>query len=241
MGLPLLLEELYGGWKGVERVNIHRINISTEEKMLDRRRVRIIETCLATDSGQDLTILSELICMAGFKVESISVDGRTTRDIFIESLLSGNERYIHVSAHGDYDGLYIHGNKQTHVGIKHLEDYVSNSDSIKNKPLKGRFLTVSACGDPSLKFWQKFHEYTDVCAIVVPMGEVGFAESAIFYTSFYFALLRHPESNKKQVTSQRLINFVDTFQRTKGAYLSIGGYGGYRLCFWSNGDFKEII
>jgi tartrate dehydratase beta subunit/fumarate hydratase class I family protein len=73
------------------------------------------------------------------------------------------------------------------------------------------------------------------------MGEVDFEESAMFYASFYFALLRHPRSSEGGTTSQRLIDFVDTFQRTKGAYLALGGNGAYRLCFWWRDDFKEVI
>jgi len=206
-----------------------------------KRSVRIIETILSGDLGQDVKILPELIKMVGFQVNQIVVDGKTSRESFIEDLIDGRERYIHVSAHGDNDGFYIHGQRQTHVSVEHISKQIRDYSDTRRKPLRGRFLTVSACGDPSFSFWKDFFDCTEVCAVVAPMGEVDFEESAIFYASFYFALLRHPYSNKKQSTPQRLTSFIDTFQRTKGAYLSLGGNGGYRLCFWWEGNFKEII
>jgi hypothetical protein len=204
-----------------------------------KRSVRIIETILTGDSGQDIRVLRDLIKMVGFTVNPILMTGKTTRDSFIKKLIYGNERYVHVSAHGDSDGFYIHGHRRIHVGIDHISQEIGGES--EQNPLKDRFLTVSACGDPSLKFWKEFHRFTGVCAIVAPMGEVGFDESAMFYASFYFALLRYPGSDKSQKTHQRLTSFIDTFQRTKGAYLALGGNGGYRLCFWWGGDFKEIM
>jgi hypothetical protein len=205
------------------------------------RNIRVIETILASDQGQDIKILSEVIKMIGFHVKPIVVDGKTSRESFIESLTSGQERYIHVSAHGDSDGFYIHGERQTHVSVEHISQQVRVRYNNDRNCLRGRFLTASACGSPSLSFWKDFFDCTGVSAVVAPMGEVDFEESAMFYSAFYFALLRHPSSRIKQSTSQRLAAFIDTFQRTKGAYLSLGGNGAYRLCFRWEGDFKEVM
>ena len=174
--------------------------------------------------------------MSGYNVESISIDGNSTRDGFISSLLDGTERYIHISSHGGENGFYIHGKRNAPVAIKHISTHCG-----VKKPLKHRFLTVSACGDPNLFFWKEFNKITGVSAVISPMGKVNFSDSAMFFASFYFALLRHPRSSINSVTSDRLIDFIDTFQRTKGAHLTLGGNGAFRLCFWHNNDFKEII
>jgi len=205
------------------------------------RKVRIIESILLDDFGQEINILRELFRMMDFPFEPITIDGKTSRQEFVESSFRGDERYVHLSTHGDVNGFYIHGERRTHVGIKHFEEYLGRDASGTKKILDGRFLTVSSCGDPRLSFWKDFHTCTNVSAVVAPMGEVEFDESAMFCTLFYFALLRHPNNSKRQPASQHIIDFVDTFQRTKGAYLSLGGCGAYRLCFWWKGEFKEII
>lgn len=205
-----------------------------------KRSVRLIETILGTDSGQDIKILPELIKMVGYQVNPIHINTKTSRENFIQALLNGLERYIHISAHGDSSGFYIHGKSQTHISVTDITEQCCRNFR-SPRPLRGRFLTVSACGDPSLDFWKGFHKSTGISAVIASMGDVDFAESAMFYASFYFALLRHPRSSIRAVTSQRLIDFIDAFQRTKGAYLALGGNGAYRLCFWRQGDFKEVI
>lgn len=203
-----------------------------------KRAVRVIETILErSGDGQESTVILELLRMVGFEANPFKVNGTTPREEFIGWVLDGDERYIHVTAHGSGEGFSIHGDRHVPVTAKHFGDAASS----RNRPLNGRFMTVSACGEPTSKFWVDLHEATGLEAVVAPMGKVAFDEAAVFYTSFYFALLRLPSTRRKEGKDQRLFDFIDTFQRAKVAYLGLGGCGTFRLIFWWEGEMKEIF
>ncbi|TSK08499.1 MAG: hypothetical protein FPO08_04095 [Geobacter sp.] len=205
-----------------------------------KRSVTLIDAILAKEEGQESNILPEFIKMIGFEANAKVLSGNSSKQDFMEALLNGDSRFLHLSCHGDKDGFYFNGQRGTHVGIRDLENHIRLKIQ-KPSPLRGRFLTVSACGDPKVEFWENLHEITGISCVIAPMGKVDFDESSFFYTSFYFALLRHRYSCNRRDTSERIIDYVDTFQKAKSAYLALGGYGAFRLCFWWDGMMKEII
>lgn len=205
-----------------------------------QRSVRIIDAILEKEPGRDIKVLPELIRMTGFKVEEVSLGGKTSKDELIKSLLNGDNRFIHLSCHGDKDGFYFNGNRQTHVGISDIEKQIQKSD-FKKLPLNKKFLTVSACGSLNQEFWKNMNEITGVSCVVAPMGTIDFADSSFFYSAFYFSLFKHPSCSKRRQTDERIMDYVDTFQKVKSAYLALGGFGAFRLTFWWDGEMKEII
>lgn len=204
-----------------------------------QRAVTIIDAILDKEPGRDINVLPELMRMSGFDVETVSLNGNSSKDTLMENLLLNDNRFIHISCHGDKDGLYFNGDRQTHVGISDIEKYIRKNN--KKSPLAKKFLTVSACGSLNLEFWKNLNEITGISCVVAPMGKVDFAESSFFYSAFYFSLFKHPSCSSSRKTDERIIDYVDTFQKVKAAYLALGGYGAFRLCFWWEGTLKEII
>jgi hypothetical protein len=201
-----------------------------------KRALRMIET-VPSGEGQEVEILHQFVRdMLEYPVEKLPrVTGRTRKADFVELLVGGPELHRHVSSHGNGQGLYLHGRRGTVVRAEDLQR------GCQGKPLKGRFLTVSACGEPTVDYWNSLHECSGVEAIIAPMAAVSFSDSALFYMAFYFALFRLPDARDKKETPERLSDFIDTFQRVKSSFLGLGGRGAFRLLFWSSGTLREIV
>lgn len=194
------------------------------------RKVTLIE-CIRKDEGQDARILAEFLKMIDFKHEKV----RCKNQCQLVQALNNPARYFHISAHGDGRKLYI-----------------------KNKPvdpsaldcsLMGSFVTLSACATISANFVTRLHKVTKVRAVISPMAAVGFGESALFATLFYFALAQAPglsaigpsinDSDEKSLAG-RLAQYIDAFHRSKHAYSHAGGTGAHRLFYWYGGKSVTI-
>ena len=112
-----------------------------------QKGILLIETILSKDTGQDLPILKELLKMFDVLKEEIIIQGNTPKEEFLKALLSSKYRFIHVSAHGEKGVLYIHGNRNTPVSENDIQNYLKKHNL--DKPLKQKFLTISACGELS--------------------------------------------------------------------------------------------
>ena len=121
--------------------------------------------------------------MSGLSNEQFLVTGSTKRAEFLDKLLNGKNRFIHISAHGGNGSIYIHGNRNTEVSIEHIVDFAESND-LGSEPMKGRFITISACGEISARFTLELGKATGTTAIISPLVEVSFDESAIFMTLF---------------------------------------------------------
>jgi len=206
-----------------------------------RPSVRLIET-ISPKEGQDAIVLSELLKMAGWASSRHEITGKTKKqqkEWFLNKLLLGKDRFIHISAHGSADGGLIVGDKSVEVSGKDIAEYCKAKTS-DSKPLKGRFVTLSACGEISGRLPLDLNEAAGVTGVISPLVEVGFAETAVFMVLFYFALAKYPKlsdfsssSDKAQTrTSRRIAHYIDSFQKAKLAYLGIGGTGAFRLNYW---------
>jgi len=208
-----------------------------------RSSVRLIEAVSPQDHGQDAPILTELLKMAEWGFSTHSIKGKTPtkqKENFLRKLTEGNERFVHISAHGGRKGELVVGNSCVSVTGGDVAAYC-RAKTLPPNPLKNRFITLSACGEISGRLPLELHEASGLTAIISPLVEVGFAESAVFMILFYFALAKSPKlsglsspaSDKAQArTSRRIAHYIDSFQRTKLSYLGIGGTGAFRLDYW---------
>lgn len=152
------------------------------------------------------------------------------RAAFVTEVGARKDRYLHFCSHGSASGLYV-GSRSTLVGPEHFPEGSGAAD---------RFMTVSACGEPGIDVWERFHAKLGLAAIVAPMGTVYFPEAAVFYSAFYAALfgMRNPS---KRSRDESLVRFIDAFQRARCAYLGLGGFGAFRLLYWLHDGRHEVL
>ena len=203
-----------------------------------KKRLRIVEAISKRGNpGQEKPILEEFLKMVGMKYESLAVDNRNKQDKlkqdFLEKLLFGGKddryRYIHISAHGDGDSLCLGPEKDCEITSA---DVRTHNYSRCEKPLAESLITVSACGSLLGGFPKALHQRGAI-AVVRPLNEINFSESAMFIILFYFMLRqRHVLDEGKKSSDERIAEYVDVFQRTKMSYLNIGGTGTWRLDYW---------
>jgi hypothetical protein len=202
--------------------------------MGNEKGVLLIETITKIEELEEIESLFHVLKMTDFPPEKVQITGKESKEKFILQFTKKNPKkgYIHISSHGDKDGFYIHGNRETTVTIN---DFLEYEDELEGA-MKGRFLTISACGSLSNEFFNKLHKLLQFEAVISPANEVNFDESAIFFINFYFNLSKIYRSARKEV---RLVDFIDTFQKTKIGYLLQGGSGGMRLLY-NNGNRGKL-
>jgi hypothetical protein len=208
-----------------------------------RPAVRVIEAISLNDQGQDAPIITELLKMAGWKYSRHEITGKNEkqeREQFLKKLLTSNERLIHISAHGNASGGLAIGSSGISVSGTDISAYCK-SKKLSASALSGRFITISACGEISGRLAVEINKVAGATAVISPLMEVGFAESAVFMVLFYFALAKYPKlsglsspssADSQMRTSHRIAHYIDSFQRSKQAYLGIGGTGAFRLDYW---------
>ena len=77
--------------------------------------VRLIEAISEDDKGQDAVVNSEIMKMAGMQYKVKKIKESADPKKFLQKLFKGRPRYIHISAHGNGDCLFI-GQGKGHVG-----------------------------------------------------------------------------------------------------------------------------
>ena len=170
-----------------------------------------------------------------------------------------HHRHVHISAHGNGDALVLGvPERKTYLTAEDLSEYCDRHDSY----LQGRLITLSACGSLLGGFAETLLDKCRTSVFIRPLSTVGFQESAMFFILFYFILSQRTisfestedtvelrilersddEANEaarnirrgdtENLTHALIPEYIDVFQRTKAAYLNIGGTGTYRLDYW---------
>lgn len=213
-------------------------------KKLNRSLI-LIEGITKEDEGQELPILREFFRMLKWRCEPVKAYGFSSAEenktAFLEALLLTKSRFVHVSSHGSDGDLTLDGNSANEVDIspQHIKQYCRTEEV--QSPLKGRFVTISACGDIAPSFSLGLHKYANVAAVITPLASVRFSESVLFSMMFYFTLFTPTQTEKKKIySSERLARYIDSFNRTKAAYLSVGGTGAHRLDYWWKDEHRVI-
>lgn len=190
--------------------------------------ILLVETITKSEELEEVESLCHILKMTNFPPVIMKITGTHTKEDFIKLFTRENskKRYVHISSHAGKNGFFIHGARNTSITISDFKEY----DDELEEEMKGRFLTISACG-LSDKFLKNLHKLIQFEAVISPMNEVDFDESAIFFINFYFNLSRIERSIKNTKKEVKLIDFIDTFQKTKIGYLLQGGLGGMRLLY----------
>ena len=204
--------------------------------------LRIIEGIRPGKRGQDARMIGEFLKMAEWKcqIKDLTANSKDPKGEFLRSLLKTKSRFIHISAHGGEAEISLEDRKQTKINIDDITAFCGRK-GVARKPLKHRFLTLSACGHISNNFVIKLNKVTSVTAVISPLTPVHFSESALFSTLFYFSLARFPHlsllsvdqtDDTETTTEGRVAQYIDSFQKAKVAYLTVGGTGAHRLDYW---------
>ena len=168
--------------------------------------------------------------MAGLEpiISKVYKGSGNNRKKFLNELLETDHRFLHISAHGNGKALSLEDSNETKITDNDIKEYCDERSM--SKPLKGNFVTLSACGHVSVEFVRRLHEITGVTAVISALAPIDFSESALFSVMFYFTLLNRLGSRLR--TSERLAQYIDCYQRTKIAYVGVGGTGAHRLDYW---------
>lgn len=208
--------------------------------------VRIIEGIRSgkNSEGQDARMLGEFLKMAGrqpnvCKVYKFRKDEKRQ---FLSALLNSKHRFLHISAHGDRTGFLLQDKNETEITAADIQDYCRKhvSRTRPYTPLHKKFVTISSCGHVSAEFVMKLHESTGVTAVISALAPIGFSDSALFSSLFYFSLFSYLYTKQPKKLSERVALYVDAYQRTKLAYLGIGGSGSHRLDYWWNTEHVVV-
>lgn len=204
----------------------------------NEKGVLLIETITKAEELEEVKSIYHILKMTDFQPHMVYITGKDKRKDFILQFTKEKSKkgYIHVSSHGDKNGFIIHGERKTAITI---DDFLEHEDELQGS-MKGRFLTISACGSLSDEFFNNLHKLLQFEAVINPTNEVWCDESAIFFINFYFNLTKKYRFAKKEV---KLVDFIDTFQKTKIGYLLQGGSGGMRLLYntGNGGKLATII
>lgn len=200
--------------------------------------VFLIETITKAENLEEVKSLYHVLNMTDFQPQTVHITGKDSKEDFILQFSReySKKRYIHVSSHGNNTGFIIHGDRETEVTI---DDFLKYEDELQGS-MKGRFLTISACGSLSDEFFNNLHTLLQFEAVINPTNEVWFDEAAIFFINFYFNLVKMYKNSAKK--EGKIVDFIDTFQKTKIGYLLQGGSGGMRLLYnTGNGEKLATI
>ena len=161
---------------------------------------------------------------------------------FLSALLNSKHRFLHISAHGDRTGFLLQDKNETEITAADIQDYCGKhvSRTRPYTPLHKKFVTISSCGHVSAEFVMKLHESTGVTAVISALAPIGFSDSALFSSLFYFSLFSYLYTKQPKKLSERVALYVDAYQRTKLAYLGIGGSGSHRLDYWWNTEHVVV-
>ena len=200
------------------------------------RQIVLIEGISTSDEGQELPILREFFQMLGWDCDPREAyshgSPKKNKAAFLKALLRSRSRFIHVSAHGSGSDLTVdqEGEHEAAINLDDIKNYLQKRKL--RAPLDGRFITISACGDIAPSFALGLHQHAGATAVVTPLASLDFDESALFAMMFYFTLLAPPGRKKKHNAGEHLSQYIDSFNRAKTAYLSVGGSGAHRLDYW---------
>lgn len=212
--------------------------------------LRIIEGIRSGQQGQDARMIGEFLKMARWKcqIKDVTVKSKKPKQDFLRFLLKSESQFLHISAHGGETELQLEDPKDTKIGIADIKSYCQRKGMTRH-PLKERFVTLSACGHISNAFVQELNKVTAVTAVISPLTPVHFSESALFSTLFYFALAQFPKLSSLSIdqtddtettTEGRIAQYIDSFQKAKLAYLTVGGTGAHRLDYWWSGAHYSL-
>lgn len=215
-----------------------------------RRSLCIIEGIRSGDAGQDARMIGEFFQVVQWKcqIRDLTENSDNPKNDFLRFLLKAKSRFIHISAHGGKTGISLGDHKKTKIDINDIKKFCRRK-GVARDPLKHRFVTLSACGHISNNFVVKLNEATSVTAVISPLTPIHFSESALFSTLFYFSLARFPKLSLHSVdqtddaetrTEGRIAQYIDSFQKAKMAYLTIGGTGAHRLDYWWGDDHYSL-
>ena len=201
-------------------------------------KLAVLEGISSTDFGQDAKILKPFAKMLGWDCIARKCNrrgsARENKDVFLQTLFNTKAVFLHLSAHGAAGAIYLdsESDQEAAVSIADIQDFGRRAETAEQDPPAHRFITMSTCGNIDSSFSLGLHETVNAVATIAPIGKIDFSESILFATMFYFTLLPRIDQIKKEAHEEILAQYVDSFNRTKTAYLNIGGTGAHRLEYW---------
>jgi len=163
--------------------------------------VFIIESLHPDDEGNgrfEGSIISNMLRLHGKNPKYRYVRTRHDFEDAIEEFAQSNYRYLHISAHGDEEGMIT--TNQEEIDFDELSDLL--------KPhLKNKRLFLSACAMVHEDFASHLIPNTGCYSLVGPTDDINFHDAAIFWASVYHLMFsrdseRFTRNNLKKMLEQ---------------------------------------
>jgi hypothetical protein len=145
-----------------------------------------------------------------------------TRKQFAEAINEfrlSNYRYLHISAHGDRDGMAT--TNLDEIGNAQLAELLSPA-------LSGKRLFLSACKMVHRQLAREIIPRTGCQSVVGPRQNIGFAEAAVFWPAVYHLMFTRDSSKITRTALRECLSKVATlFEVEIGFYSRAGTTLGY--------------
>ena len=128
-------------------------------------------------------ILSRTLRLAG-KKKTVYHYLRTRQEFeyFVKKFKRSPHRYLHISCHGNID---VFATTLDDIGVDEMVTILAPA-------IDGRRLFLSSCyaADPQNRFATRLMESSGCKSVVAPVSEIGFADAAVFWSTFYHLMFK---------------------------------------------------
>jgi hypothetical protein len=151
--------------------------------MPTKPEVFIIETLHLNDEADGLTegeIICDVLRRSGKTCQYVYIRTRRELVVFLQRFTESNYRYLHISCHGNHDGV------KTTLDDLTLTEFCE----ILRPHLAYRRLFVSACLLTQASLAKRLFNGSELYSILGPANKIPFSDAAAFWPSLYHALFK---------------------------------------------------
>lgn len=182
--------------------------------MTTKPEVFIVESLSPDDEGNgrfEGAIVSRMLQLHGKNPKYRYVRNSGELRSAIRSFGKSNYRYLHISCHGDPEGMEL--TNQEEIDFDILAEMLQPH-------LKRRRLFISACSMVHKDLAEAVIPASGCYSVIGPTEDIGFADAAIFWSSLYHLLFSQSASSIKHATLKRRLQSASNLFRLDIAYYS---------------------
>lgn len=176
--------------------------------MAIRNRVSIVECIPKNEELEEGKIIHEYLKMLDRYTTAENYEGEpwrvTTLDDYYDAIIGNQERYIHISCHGDdddYGNYHIQLPKGGRIYPNHLN---------KHEGFWNRVCLLSGCNLGEANFCEELFKYAGPKIIIAPIEEIYFIDAVTFWILFYYYLFNKGKSPEESFKfAEKKLGFKD--------------------------------
>jgi hypothetical protein len=150
---------------------------------------------LEEDSHREGEIIARTLRLAEKKAQYTYIRARDELEAFAKEFGRSEHRYLHVSCHGGSGGFWTTTSKIPAAEFaKLLAPHVN-----------GRRVFLSACLAAESDFAHELLTHSECLSVLAPVGEIYFADAAIFWTSFYHLMFKQNRTSMNRPGIERTV------------------------------------